>query len=96
MDFRVYKLIGVFLLPWSVSIFICKKNMILTQLVILALLERLDMKNECNLGKVFLNPFNWLAITCSIIVIEIFSMLAIFGNCEGSILTIFCIKNYTA
>lgn len=72
--------------------------MLLTQLVIVALLERLDIKNECNLGKVSLNPLNWLAITCSIIniVIEFFSVLVIFGNCQGSILTIFLIKNYTA
>lgn len=70
--------------------------MILTQLVMLALLKRVKIKNECNLGNVFLNPLNWLAITCSIIVIEIFSMLAIFGNCQGSILTAFLIKNYTA
>lgn len=70
--------------------------MILTQLVIVALLERLDIKNECNLGKVSLNPLNWLAITCSIIVIEFFPVLVIFGNCQGSILTIFLIKIYTA
>lgn len=68
--------------------------MILTHAVILALLERLDIKNECNLGKVSLNPLNWLAITYSIIVIEIFFMLAFFGNCQGSILTIFLKKNY--
>lgn len=70
--------------------------MILTQLVIVALLERLDIKNECNLGKVSINPLNWLAITCSIILIEFFSELVIFGNCQGSILTIFLIKYYTA
>lgn len=54
----------------------------------MALLERLDIKHECNYGKVSLNPLNWLAITCSIIVIEILSMLAIFGNCQGSISTV--------
>lgn len=66
--------------------------MILTQSVMLALLEILG-KKQCNLGKVSLNPKTWLAITCSIKVLEIFPMLAIFGHCQGNISTMFLIMN---